>query len=165
MMGIVIGVALAALGAVFSYVLPMAVESLRYRRKVSITGEWHSAWETKNVSNPGWVTELVAIRIRFGHLEFKNRDNSSEYSWSGRAKLVGGSKSILGEWHSNEEGAHSAGTFLLVLSPNGRYMYGYMYGLNDKGEAKTGGFVLARDEETLTFAQKLLYDNRVRLPR
>lgn len=142
----------AILGALLQHSLPAVFDFVKYARRKSLLGKWHSCWQPENDSSGKWVSEIVTIRPSLGRLRLKNAGNSDGYQWEGVGKLID-NKHVIGRWHSVRPGATSAGTFTLTICPQGCWMIGSFVGPNDKGVIMMGAFVLGRSPADIEAAQ------------
>jgi hypothetical protein len=127
-------------------------------RNKHVTGEWLSSWQPKNDTSGKWVSEHMTITPTFGKLRFMNHDNALDYVWEGVGHIKY-KKHILGEWMSVKPGAHSKGTFMLTMSPQGNFMFGEIVGPNDNDITKSAPFVLGRSDADVQAAKRWLQNN------
>ena len=82
-------------------------------------------------------------------------------------------RQVIGEWKSRADMSDSGGVFVLNVSPNAQYMYGYYTSPDEAGRivyaawilAKTSGADEATVQERLKKAQEMLEKTTVTLPR
>jgi len=145
----------AILGAVCSYFLPKIIFSFKIKNKSNLSGNWKAKWQPQSKDFEDWVTEDMNIRYRLDVLIFVNSNNSKGYEYKCKGKMLRNNY-ILGEWASTKHGATAAGGFILTLSPQGNFIYGYMTGPNNQGIIKSSKFILGRTDEDVVLGEKQL---------
>ena len=154
----------AILGAVFSYLLQLMIDQLKYARLTKFSGLWLSTWQPNTDQTGIWVREKLKIQVRLGKVKITSIDNDAGYQWKGSADIID-KKYLIGRWYSVKPGAHASGTLVLAMSPEGNFMFGCFMGPTIYGQETMGPFALGRNENDLKDAIQLLYKDRARLKR
>jgi hypothetical protein len=154
----------AVVGAILSLVIPVIINSRRYKKRPELLGAWKSIYRPDFREDTSWITEDIEIELHFGKLRMRNLNNPSEDDYLVHAELVE-RMYIIGHWFSLKPGANAFGAIILTVNPLGNLMYGYFTGLGDTGERTYCGWVLARKEEDLYKGIELLRRTSLNLAR
>jgi hypothetical protein len=136
-----------------------------------LVGEWQSIYPmTFEAGNP-LCEEVVEIRpARDGISIVSKLSNQNDfYTAFGRLPQE---RQIIGEWKSRAEDSDTSGTFILTVSPNGQYMYGYFTSPDEQGGVTYASWVLAKKAgaddakvaERLKKAREILVTTTIGLP-
>jgi len=102
-----------------------------------------------------WVTEEVLISLSLGKLHLKNMNSSHGYNYTGYGSIIE-RVHITGNWESVRPGANAYGAFMLTISSQGDFLYGYWVGADKVGAQRYGRWVLARNWGSIEEAKALL---------
>lgn len=122
-------------------------DSIRASRFPHLVGEWQSIYPmTFEEGNP-LADEVVEIRpCRDGiSIVSKISTKNDYYTAFGRLPME---RQIIGEWKSREEDSDMCGIFVLTVSPNADYMYGYFTSPDETGGLAYASWVLAKKAGT-----------------
>jgi hypothetical protein len=108
-----------------------------------LVGEWKSEYPMTFEKDCPTVSEEMSVRSSGDCLYFVTKTSSHEdfYTAWGRVAL---DRQILGKWKSREGFNDMEGIFMLTVSPNANYMYGYFTTPDEKGGIVYGTWTLAK---------------------
>ncbi len=152
----------AVLSTALSYYLPIVLNWWQYRKRSDLLNDWFSTYKGIDEPPGTWVTEKLFVDIHGGQLRFKNADSSHQYNYTALGKLVQ-KVHIVGDWESIRSGANAFGAFILTVAAQGNYMFGYWTGPDQTGARRYGRWVLARTQDDIERAKRLLEE--IRQPR
>jgi hypothetical protein len=137
-----------------------------------LVGVWKSVY--RMTIEEGWplCEEYVEICACRGGVSIISKKNEREDDYSAWGKQPENSQIIIGEWVSKEESTYTGGVFVLNVSPDSTYMYGYFTSPDERGGFTYAGWALAKianaDEakikERLKKAQTMLSKTTVGFP-
>jgi predicted nucleotide-binding protein len=141
------------------------------KRFPHLIGEWKSVYPmTFEEGNPP-SHEVVEIKVCRDGLSITSKDSlkNDHYKAFGR---VPQERQIIGEWKSDEGQSDTCGVFMLNVSPNANYMYGYFTSPDERGGIAYASWILAKmagaDEakinERLKKAEDRLKEDTVGIP-
>jgi len=96
-----------------------------------LSGKWKSIYPLpfdENKPNEE-IVEIAPFRDGISISTIPNTSSTNDY-YKATGKIV--DRKIFGEWHSRAQDNDSSGIFMLIIEPNGRFMYGYFTGQNEK---------------------------------
>jgi hypothetical protein len=146
-------------------------DAIRQPRFAHLVGEWESRYPMTFETGSPVCEEVVEIRpARDGiSIASKTSKQNDHYTAFGRLPEE---RQIIGSWQAHAEHSDTSGTFLLNVSPNGQYMYGYFTSPDEQGGVTFASWVLARKAgaddakiaERLRKAQEMLAKTTVPMP-
>jgi hypothetical protein len=146
----------AVVGAALALVIPAAMERSRYAARRDLLGSWFSSYQQyQGEASKGWVEEKIDIRLEGAKFLLESSDNSIGEYCRATATLHAGE--LLGKWASiRHEGGNAYGGMLLTVLPEEGVIYGIFSGPRDSGQRIHGAWVMARKEEDLAKAKRLV---------
>ena len=146
----------AAFGSLATFVLPILIQTSKYKKRREFLGKWDSSYQQyQNKGKDGeWIEEQIVIGIRRGKLHIQSTNNPIDDHYWAQGQIV--DHCIIGSWHSSLEGGLATGGFVLTILPMGKIMYGCFSGPRDSGEKIFGAWILARNKEDLARGKDLL---------
>lgn len=136
-----------------------------------LIGEWKSVYPmTFEEGNPV-CDEVVEIRPCRNGISITSTTSSKDDHYTAEGQLPE-ERQIIGKWTSREEHSDTGGAFILNVSPNSNYMYGYFTSPDETGGVAYASWILAKmtgaDEtkvnERLKKAHEMLSRTTVSLP-
>ena len=108
-----------------------------------LLGEWKSEYPMTFARGNPLVTEVLSVRTSGDSLCFATKTSSHDdhYSCWGRVAL---DDQILGRWKSREGTNDMKGLFMLTISPDATFMYGYFTSPDRRNGVVYAGWTLAK---------------------
>jgi hypothetical protein len=106
-----------------------------------ISGAWDSYWETKDPSEANWVSEQLEVEARAGVHSMVAKNNSGRFEWSGQGRFLSSTIFVF-SWRIT--GTDWTGVGTVYRNTEGRYLVGYWYGPNTRGDPVIGRWVITR---------------------
>lgn len=156
---ILVGLLFTILGSVISLLIPYFTESHKNKKRSDLVGEWFSL---SHGGADNLVRDKISIQIKRGKFLLRNSDNKLGYSYEATCSIQSGSV-LTGSWRSTRPGAHAKGELVLMISPQGNWLYGIYSGVDTAGAPKLLGWVMGRSEQDLAIAERQLEAN-IQLP-
>jgi hypothetical protein len=116
-------------------------------------GDWLSLSQTGETV--GAVKDTVTIAADGGKIHLRNKGNIGGFVYEAVCDVYEG-MTLVGPWRSVRRGAMARGYLLLQIASQGQYMYGVYSDICSDGRHMLLGWVLGRDEESLTQAVEAL---------
>jgi hypothetical protein len=126
-------------------------------------GRWYALYQPKDECTE-WIEEEVDVFRTWGVLRARTLGNTKDHNWNATLTSLEG-QMITGKWRSRNQGAYASGILMLIVSPQGNYMYGHYIGPNDQGKQTLHPYVCACDRSHLQQALQELHASRATLPR
>jgi len=142
-------------GALIGFLIPIISIWWKHKRRPELLGAWKSAYQGIEQPEGTWVTEEVLISLSLGKLHLKNMNSSHGYNYTGYGSIIE-RVHITGNWESVRPGANAYGAFMLTISSQGDFLYGYWVGADKVGAQRYGRWVLARNWGSIEEAKALL---------
>ncbi|MEL7510134.1 MAG: hypothetical protein AAFN42_22625 [Cyanobacteria bacterium J06554_1] len=156
---IVIQLSWTLLGAALGVAFPAILTWWRYKRRPELLGTWQSRYQGIDEPKGTWVEEEIHIDVSLGKFRLKNAKSNHKYNYRANGFVVQ-KVYLVGEWESMRPGANAYGSFILTISAQGDCMYGYWVGPDKSGARRYGRWVLARREENIEKAKRLMESMR-----
>lgn len=147
---------------------------IKEARYPHLLGEWASIYPMTAEAGMPLCEEVVEIRPSRDGISIVSKTSSGNdfYTAFGR---VPQERQIIGEWKSRAQDMDTSGTFILTVSPNAQYIYGYFTSPDEQGGVTYAAWVLAKrgaaDEsdaakvaERLKRAREMLVTTTIPLP-
>jgi hypothetical protein len=126
------------------------------KRFPNLCGKWKSIYPMPFEENSPQAEEIVEICAYREGISIITLENTRQDFYQATGRIVEGK--IIGDWRSRREDNDSYGVFMLTVSPDGNYMYGYFTGPDERGGITYAYWILARTKETdeVTINRRLL---------
>lgn len=118
-------------------------DSVTAARLPHIVGEWKSVYPMTFEEGSPVAEETVEIRACRGGVSLASKVNSKNDFYSAFGRLPE-ERQIIGEWKSRADSSDSSGVFVLTVSPNANYMYGYFTSPDERGGIIYAGWILVK---------------------
>ncbi len=118
-------------------------DSITALRFPHLVGEWKAIYPMTGEKGCPLASEDVEVRPCRDGLSFTSKMNIQDDYYTAFGKMPQ-ERQIIGEWKSRQESSDACGVFMLTVSPNGNYMYGYFTSQDESGGAKYAGWVLVK---------------------
>lgn len=145
----------ALVGAGLGILLPSVTLWWQYKRRQELLGAWKSNYQGIDEPEGIWVAEDIFVDVSWGKFRFKNSKSSHKYNYTAKGRVTQ-KVFLVGEWESIRPGANAYGAFMLTISAQGDCMYGYWVGPDKTGARRYGRWVLARNEDGIDKAKRLI---------
>jgi len=150
----------AFIGALLGLVLPSILVWWQYKRRPELLGKWKSTYQGIDETQGTWVEEDIFIDVAWGKFRFKNGGSTYDYKYAAKGNVVQ-KVFVVGDWESIRPGANAYGAFILTISAQGDCMYGYWVGPDKSGARRYGRWVLARTDQGVDKAKRLIESMRM----
>lgn len=138
-------------------------DAIKQSRYPHLVGEWQSLYPMTFEMGTPLAEETVDIRPARDGISIVSRGSNHDDYYTAFGRLTQ-DRQIIGHWRSRADQSAMSGSFLLIMSPNVQYMYGYFTCPDEQGAVAYAGWVLAKtagaDEariaERLKRAQEML---------
>ncbi len=146
-------------------------DRIRTSRFPHMVGEWSSIYAMTTEDGFPLVEEVVEIRPSRDGITIATRRSGMNDHYTAFGRLPQ-ERQIIGEWKSREQDCDTSGTFMLIVSPSSKYMYGYFTSPDENGGITCAAWVLARKDgasdaevdERLRRARDLLAKTTIGIP-
>jgi hypothetical protein len=154
----------AAIGSALSLIFYVLYEFVgQLRIPVDLFHVWHSTWQPTVALGWEWVTEELEIRRTICGIRMINRNNSRDFKWQGKARLIDNTY-LIGEWKSLKPGANTEGVFSLTFSTEGNCLLGFFMSRDLDREKIASCFALGRTLDDMKEGRKKLESRQIKFP-
>ncbi len=150
------GLIFTLLGLFLSLLVPAVLVYFQTRNNRKLYGDWYIAFQAAYYEDNEWHKQKVTLKFSLLGVRLVTASEQGKLDWAASLSMTDDSF-LLGKWWSIRPGSKSHGQMCLQFSPNGKYLWGHIYGQpNSNRTAKVGRFLMARSEEDVEQCWKAL---------